>query len=417
MARKDGANPGRGIGTLIKRYRENLRMTQHELSAAAGTSVGALRDLEQGRTRSPRWGTLEELAAALSLDPEQRAELTRAWRDDDSPRTPRRPAPEERPHGVRINVLGPLTVSRDGRRLVLGSVRQRAVLGLMALQASTSVHRNSIIDLLWGERPPSSAVAEVHGYISRLRRMLGDGPVRTGQAELVTTAGGCCYCLNTSPGHLDLAMFRQVILQAREAAARPDPAAACERYERALGLWHGDVLIDVDLLRGHPAAIEATRRRSEAVLEYAEAAALAGAGPQVLPYLRALCAAEPLNEPAHAWLMTTLAATGQRAVALQVFTGMRRRLDSELGISPSAILTQAHARVLRKLPNPFSYDGQATGWRASSKDRSSTGRGKIMSCFGLKPRDMAINRRQPQYSPVVIRSTPRMRGLSLPVPA
>jgi hypothetical protein len=98
-------------------------------------SVGALRDLEQGRTRSPRWGTVEELAAALSLDPAQRAELTRAWRSGDSVRAPRRPCPGERSPGRRINVLGPLAAWRDGVQVALESVRQRAVLGLMALQA------------------------------------------------------------------------------------------------------------------------------------------------------------------------------------------------------------------------------------------------------------------------------------------
>ncbi|MBV9450410.1 MAG: helix-turn-helix domain-containing protein [Streptosporangiaceae bacterium] len=336
---------------MIKRYREEQRATQRELAAAAGMSVGALRDLEQGRTRSPRWGTVEELAAALSLDPAQRAELTRAWRSGDPARAPRRPHPGERPPGVRINVLGPVAAWRDGAQVVLGSVRQRAVLGLMALQAGAGVHRDSIIDLLWGERPPSSAVAEVQGYVSRLRRILGDGPARAGHAELVTTAGGCCYRLNAGPGHLDLAVFGQLIREARE-VARFDTAHACERYERALGLWRGDVAVDIDLLRGHPAAVQVARQRAAAVLEYAEAAERSGAYASVLPHLWELCAGEPVNEQAHAWLMTALAASGQQSAALQVFTDLRRRLDTELGISPSPVLAQAHARVLRQQTGP-----------------------------------------------------------------
>ena len=65
-----GENVGKSrtsMGTLIKRYREGQGLTQRELAAAAGTSIGALRDLEQGRTRSPRWAMLEELAAVLGL--------------------------------------------------------------------------------------------------------------------------------------------------------------------------------------------------------------------------------------------------------------------------------------------------------------------------------------------------------------
>lgn len=39
----------------------------------------ALRDLEQGRTRCPRWGAVAALAAALGLDECQQAELASAW--------------------------------------------------------------------------------------------------------------------------------------------------------------------------------------------------------------------------------------------------------------------------------------------------------------------------------------------------
>ena len=77
-----GENVGKSrtsMGTLIKRYREGQGLTQRELAAAAGTSIGALRDLEQGRTRSPRWAMLEELAAVLDLGEAQRTELARAW--------------------------------------------------------------------------------------------------------------------------------------------------------------------------------------------------------------------------------------------------------------------------------------------------------------------------------------------------
>ena len=342
MAIGNGDRPRISIGALVKRYREEQRVTQRELAAAAGMSVGTLRDLEQGRTRSPHWGTLEELAAALGLGPPQRTELTQAWRARDQVPVPRQARSAGRPAGVRISVLGPLAVWQDGTELALGAARQRAVLGLLALHAGAGIHRDAIIDVLWDKRPPSSAVAAVQGCVFRLRRMLGDGPARTGDAQLVTTAGGCSYRLNPDPGHLDLVLFRQLIREAREAAARPDPVRACDRYEQALGLWRGDILGDVGLLVGHPVAVEVTRQRAEAVLGYAEA----GAHAQALPHLRELCAREPLNEQAHAWLMTTLAATGQQAAALEVFAGLRGRLDAELGIVPSPVLAQTHALVL-----------------------------------------------------------------------
>lgn len=85
---------GIGIGSLIKRYRTEHQITQRELAAAAGLSVGTLRDLEQERTRFPRWGTIEELTAVLGLSQAERAELARARQvradslqaDEDHPR-------------------------------------------------------------------------------------------------------------------------------------------------------------------------------------------------------------------------------------------------------------------------------------------------------------------------------------------
>lgn len=332
-----------GMGYMLKRHRERAGLTQRELAAASGMSVGALRDLEQGRTRSPRWGIVEELAAVLGLGQTQRTELARVWRIRDAGRAARRPRrPANRAAGLGLEVLGPLSAWRDGMPVMLGSARQRAVLGLLALHAGTGLHRDAIIDALWGEQPPASAVAEVQGYVSRLRKIAGPGA-----AELITTVGGCRYHLE--PGgaalQLDLTVFWQLSREAR-AAVRPDPARACDWYEQALGLWRGDLLADVDLLRDHPAAVEVAHQRAEAVLGYAEAAVTAGRPGRALPHLRRLCAAEALNEEAHAWLMTVLAATGQQAAALAVFADLRERLDTELGIAPSPVLARAQAQVL-----------------------------------------------------------------------
>src|SRR5581483_8056494 len=315
-----------GIGPLIKQYREARRVTQQELAAAAGISLGALRDLEQGRTRFPRWSTVEKAAEILEISRGERADLAREFRDG----------------GVYIGILGPLTARRSAAPLALGSARQRAVLGLLALHAGTVAHRETIIDTLWGERPPPSALAEVQSYVSRLRRILGDG-----SADLITTEGGSCYRLNAGPRQLDVVRFGELTDRARE-AVKSEPAKACDGYEQALRLWRGGVLADIDLLRGHPAAVEMTRRRSDAVLGYADAAGRAGDHARAMSYVRELCAADPLNEHAHARLMIAVAATGQQAAALEIFVRLRRRLDEELGISPSPPLTEAHAQVLRQ---------------------------------------------------------------------
>ena len=341
------------VGELVRERRMSAGLTQRELADAAGVSIGTVRDLEQGRTRCPRWATVAAVAAALGMDQCQHAELANIWHGGHPDAGTGYVAAETgaRANGVsmRIGALGPLTVLRDGSAVWLGSPRQRAVLGLLALHCSTGVPRDVIADVLWGERPPRSAAAEVQGYVSRLRRILdppAPGPAPRGRAGAVVLAG-CCYRLGGGMG-LDLTEFGQLSRRADTACAQGEFRLACALYERSLGLWRGEVLADVDLLQGYPAVDDAARRRGDVVLGFARAATACRGHERVLPHLRALCVREPFNEQAHARLMTALAASGQQAAAVQVFWQLRRRLDRELGIRPGPQLAAAHLRILRQ---------------------------------------------------------------------
>jgi DNA-binding SARP family transcriptional activator/transcriptional regulator with XRE-family HTH domain len=371
--------PARGrIGALIRRHRLARGLTQQGLAQAADVSLGALRDLEQGRTRWPRWPVVESMATVLDLDQRQRAELMTSW--PASPPAPAAPHPAPAvapaappapagPQSVpRVAVLGPLLAWRDGAPVALGPPRQRALLGLLALHHGAPVHHDEIIDVLWGPRPPASAGTQIHGYISRRRgrrdpaqapgprrldlpqapggRRLG--PARaSGGAGLIATDGPR-YQLVADGGQLDLAAFRLLLERAGRVADAGRPGPASILYEQALALWRGDPLAGLDPLREHPAAVELGRQHSEAVLAYAAAARRAGVSHRAVPALRAACGREPLNEAAQAGLMLALAAAGQQAAALELFAGLRRRLAEELGVSPGPQLVQAHARVLRQ---------------------------------------------------------------------
>jgi DNA-binding SARP family transcriptional activator/tetratricopeptide (TPR) repeat protein len=243
---------------------------------------------------------------------------------------------------LRIGVLGPLTVTLGGGPPPVFPHGQRVVLGLLAVSAGSPVRLDSIVDVLWGDKPPVSAVSIVQTYVSRLRQVLG--------ADLLPRdAAG--YRLVVTGNELDLLAFREAVKDAQSAL---EPEAACAGYERALGLWRDDPLPDVDVLRGHPAVVALADEFASAVLEYADAAAACGRHEQVLPRLRALAARNELDEASRSRLMIALAGTGRQAEALTVFEGVRQRLDEELGMSPGPGLRQAHAKVLRQdlAPDP-----------------------------------------------------------------
>jgi DNA-binding SARP family transcriptional activator/DNA-binding XRE family transcriptional regulator len=349
---RPGRNGDDQLGRLVKRYRTARMLTQRQLAVAAGIPLGTLRDLEQGRHAGARWQTVESVAAALEVDWRQRAALVQACQAG-RPAAPGRPAwpgSGDRWEPASIELLGPLTARLDGAALPLGPARQRAVLGLLALHGAAGVHRDAIIDVLWGARPPASALSQLHGYVSRLRNLLAPRP--GGHPGPIATAGPR-YRLQAGRSRLDLATFGQLARRADVVAAHGHLETACRLYEQALALWRGDVLSDVDLLHGHPAVTELIQRRWDTVFRYADVAVRTAVPHRALPWLRELCAHDDLNEAAHARLMIALTAAGQRAAALGVFHDVRRRLIDELGVDPGPQLTMTQARILGPPGQPW----------------------------------------------------------------
>ena len=120
---------------------------------------------------------------------------------------------------VRFRFLGLFEVIDDhGRALALGGFKQRAVLMILLLHANEVVSSERLIDELWGERPPGSAIKTVQVYVSRLRRALGDG-------RLVTHGRG--YVLRSS-------LARSMPIGSRRWSARVAPG--CPRAIPALGV-------------------------------------------------------------------------------------------------------------------------------------------------------------------------------------
>src|SRR5262245_1328383 len=103
-------------------------------------------------------------------------------------------------------VLGPLEVLGGDGPLALGGAKQRALLALLLLNANRVVARERLVDLLWDERPPVSAVTNVHSYVSRLRKVLPP-------EVLVTRPSG--YVLRAEPELIDLFRFERLVADAR----------------------------------------------------------------------------------------------------------------------------------------------------------------------------------------------------------
>ncbi|GAA2372792.1 SARP family transcriptional regulator [Catellatospora methionotrophica] len=257
--------------------------------------------------------------------------------------------PAHRPP-LTVGVLGSLTVHRDGHPIEIGQPMLRALLGLLALQPGQTVSREHIVDVLWPENPPPTCLKLLQGYVGQLRSILE--PQRTPRAPAqVLSLVGNGYQLRLTGEQLDLAQFNDRLARARDARTGGDAETALRELEQALACWRGPVLADAPPnLRQHPAAAAAARRRTAAVLTYADTAIERGRPDPACERLQELLAEEPLHEALAARLMRALAASGQRAAALDLFAATRARLADELGIEPDAALHEAYLDILRARP-------------------------------------------------------------------
>src|SRR3954470_18632310 len=103
--------------------------------------------------------------------------------------------------GLEFGVLGPLQVLADGRALVLGRKGMRGLLAMLVLEANRVVPIDEIVDRIWADDPPATARTIVHGYVSKLRRLLEESDP-SGSAAILTSPPG--YQLSVDPWRLDL---------------------------------------------------------------------------------------------------------------------------------------------------------------------------------------------------------------------
>ncbi|GAB2997440.1 hypothetical protein GCM10023080_074290 [Streptomyces pseudoechinosporeus] len=265
---------------------------------------------------------------------------------------------------MQFEVLGPLRVRHGETELDLGFPQQRALLGLLLVQAGRPVPARVIVDTLWSDRPPASAMNVVRRYAGSLRRLLEPGlPPRTPGRRLLRRAGG--YLLEADEDEVDLLRFRDLTQQGKRAAATGRPEVALRHFDEALNGWRGPVAMGIPAsVREHAVFAAVERELVRTTVMAADAALLCGRAQHVLPPLRRAAELDPLNESLHARLVMALAASGVQAEALAAYEAVRRLLAEELGVSPGAELSAAHTRVLRQEIQPTG-PAPGRGWRAT----------------------------------------------------
>jgi DNA-binding SARP family transcriptional activator/pSer/pThr/pTyr-binding forkhead associated (FHA) protein len=251
---------------------------------------------------------------------------------------------------LRVGVLGPLEVARDGAPVALAGNKERHLLAILAARANTVVSAGALAEELWGGRPPTTATKTLQTYVTRLRRTLEpDRPAGEAPEVLVTVGDG--YVLRLPASALDALAFEQLVAAGREALGRGDTTAAGRALAEGLALWRGEAygglsgtgVVGAEAARLEELRLSALEVRIEADLARGRAGDLVGE-------LEHLVGRHPLRERLWAHLMVALYRAERQSEALRAATRLRRLLQEELGLDPSPTVVDLEEAILRHDP-------------------------------------------------------------------
>jgi len=201
------------------------------------------------------------------------------------------------------------------------------------------LHRDELVEAIWGDDLPSAPDAALAALVSRLRRIVGPDSIPThGEIRLVLPPDT----------FVDLEAASEAIHRAESAIRR----------EEWVEVWAPARVALHTALRGFLTGEEAgwvnqqRRRLDEIVIRAYECIAMSGLalGSTELDSARragnALIDRMPYRESGYRYLMDVFHREGNDAEALLVYERLRSLLRDELGASPSPVTQEFHQRLL-----------------------------------------------------------------------
>jgi DNA-binding SARP family transcriptional activator len=231
---------------------------------------------------------------------------------------------------LRVQVLGPLAVFRDGEQVRLPqSKKTRALLAYLAITGRAH-RRDRLCGLLWDVADdPRGAL---RWSLSKIRPLV-DSEIRR---SLLADKEG--VRLDLEEGALDWRAIRKELIAGVG-------AVPFERLQELAVAFHGELLegldlIDFDEFTAWCAAEREHARKLHAQILAALIERLEGTPARAVPHARELVRIDPLNEEARAHLIRLLALAGRRNEAKAQYESAARMLK-ELGTKTTGILVSA----------------------------------------------------------------------------
>jgi DNA-binding SARP family transcriptional activator len=221
--------------------------------------------------------------------------------------------------------------------------RSARIFCLIASARGQRVTKERLIEAIWPEASPAIVRRNFHPAMSLVRRALNHGR-QVPKAYVAYEAGG--YRLDPSYRYaIDVEELEREIARAR-GAATADPTAALASYDRAIALYRGPFLEEIDdawteAPRAHYAALH-----REALTESAALLAARGDAADAVPRLESLVASDPHDESASVRLMDALAAAGRRGDVEREFRRLEKALAKAFSVEPSVETRKSYRAAL-----------------------------------------------------------------------
>ncbi|MFD5825953.1 BTAD domain-containing putative transcriptional regulator [Lentzea sp. NPDC060358] len=242
---------------------------------------------------------------------------------------------------LEFRLLGPVEAVVGGRPVPLGGLKPQVLLAALVLERGRVVPANRLVELVWGEDPPSSARALVQTYVSKLRKALADHGARD-----VIESRSQGYLVRLDGARVDADDLALLLAKARQESKAHGHGPAARLLGEAVALSRGPALSGLQdtLLRGE------ARRLDDLLVSVQEELFAAELGLGRLDHLAELTGAvarHPANERLRGQLMVTLYRLGRQSDALACYREGRAALVDELGVEPGTELGAIHSAILR----------------------------------------------------------------------
>ncbi|WP_265445319.1 BTAD domain-containing putative transcriptional regulator [Flexivirga meconopsidis] len=240
---------------------------------------------------------------------------------------------------MRIRLLGPVRVERDGAEVPLTGAKVHTLLAALSLCADRVVPDDELADLLWAQHPPATMNAQLYTYVSRLRKAL--------EPDVAIRRCPPGYLLEARQTRIDAVEFTIHARAGRDALRDGQPAVACSELDAALALFTGSVVANTTETLRVREGEHWSRQFDQLQLTQFEATLELGRHEEVLPLLAKTVRDRPFCEHSRRLYMVALARGGRTADAVQTYHEARTLLGEELGVDPGPELIHTYEAVLR----------------------------------------------------------------------